>query len=129
MLKRKDNSSFRRSVGSWPGSEAERFYYSPLSYQLHSLLWDMWAFGTWPRRNILRMLKLQIRGSAGKCLLPCLGHLQETEPRPSFPALSLHRSPFALDRTLSHAVTDLGEWEGDKSHDIIVPTFPLWKPK
>ena len=63
------------------------------------------------------------------CLLPCLGHLQEAEPRPSFPALSLSMSPFPLAWMLSHAVMDLGEGEGDKSHDIMVPTFPLWKPK
>lgn len=63
------------------------------------------------------------------CLLPCLGHLQEADPRPSFPALSLSMSPFALAWMLSHAVTELGEGEGDKSHDIMVLTFPLWKPK
>lgn len=98
-------------------------------HQLHSLLWDMWAFGNWPRKNILRMLKLQIRGNAGMCLLSSLGHLQEAEPRTSFTALSLHMSPFALAWVLSHAVMGLSEREDDRSHDIIVLTFPLWKPK
>lgn len=74
------------------------------------------------------MLRLQIRGEAGMCLLPCSGHLQEAEPTPSFPALSLSMSPFALAWVLSHAVMGLGEAEDDKSHDIMVLTFPLWKP-
>lgn len=74
------------------------------------------------------MLRLQIRGEAGMCLLPCLGHLQEAEPTPSFPALSLSMSPFALAWVLSHAVMGLREAEDDKSRDIMVLTFPLWKP-
>lgn len=84
------------------------------------------CFGAWPRRNILRMLRLQKRGEAGMCILPCLGHLQE--PTASFPAWSLSTSPFALAWVLSHAAVDLGEGEDDKSSDIMVLTFPLWKP-
>lgn len=49
-------------------------------------------------------------------------------PESPSPALSLHISPFALAWMLSHAVTDLSEEEGDKSHDIIVLNFPLCKP-
>ncbi|KAJ7414533.1 hypothetical protein WISP_83498 [Willisornis vidua] len=37
-------------------------------------------------------------------------------------------SAFALAWMLSHAVVDLAEGEDDKSHDIMVLTFPLGKP-
>lgn len=46
----------------------------------------------------------------------------------SSPAFSSSMSPFALAWVLSQAVMDLGEGEDDKSCDIVVLTFPLWKP-
>lgn len=52
--------------------------------------------------------------------------IQEAEPRTSFPCLVFAHCPFALAWMLSHAVTDLSEEEGDKSHDITVLT--LCKP-
>lgn len=109
----------------WPKARRLLFY----SVELCSLLWHMWAFETWPRRNILRMLKLQIRGEAGMCLLAFLRHLWDTELRFSFTPLSLSMSLFALACTLSHAVMDLSEGEDDKSHNVMVPAFPLCKPR
>lgn len=55
---------------------------------------------------------------------PAWGISRRLNPVPPTLATSLRTSPFALAWVLSHAVTDLSEEEGDKSHDIIVLTFP-----
>lgn len=124
LPERKDSSPLHGVMG---GLSLKKEFFAFLHCSIICIHWfGMWASGTWPRRNIVRILKLQIRSNAGLCLLPWLGYLQEAEPRISFPCLVFAHCPFALAWMLSHAVTDLSEEEGDKSHDITVLT--LCKP-